>query len=113
MKKRKHGFITAPELIFLLTIAVIGMVVGYSVLQGALTEEYTDIAGSVGRTNQSFSGLDVTGNGMATTDAGAWGDQFDTWDYGTGTNNVNAVPVQPPVLIIQHSDLTQEQVPVP
>ena len=109
----RRGFITAPELIFLLTIGVIGMVVGYSILQASLNEEFTDIAGSVGRANQSYSALDVEGDNGLTTDAGAWGDRFDEWDYGTGTNNANSVPVQHPVLFIQHSDLTQEEVPVP
>ena len=103
------GFVTMPELIFLLTIGVIGMVVGYSVLQGSLNEEYADLAASVGAANQSWQGIGVDGNGQVSTDAGAWDDLFDLWDRGQDP----LLPIFPKVILFQTSALTQEQSPIP
>ena len=49
------GFIISAELTLVLTIAVIGMVVGLSHVALAVNEELSDVAQAIGSLNQSFS----------------------------------------------------------
>ena len=48
------GVILSAELVIILTIAVLGMVVGLSNLQHALTAEFTDLRGAFQSLNQSY-----------------------------------------------------------
>lgn len=84
----ESGFILSAELALVLTIAVIGMVVGLSHVAMAVNQELTDIAGAIGSLNQSYS---FTGykccpcqsGGNSSASAGSrFLDQVDTCDNG-------------------------------
>lgn len=49
------GFIISAELVLVLTIAVLGMVVGLSHVAMAVNEELSDIGQAIGSLNQSYS----------------------------------------------------------
>ena len=49
------GFIISAELTLVLTIAVIGMVVGLSHVAMAVNQELSDVAQAIGSLNQSYS----------------------------------------------------------
>ena len=49
------GFIISAELVLVLTIAVLGMVVGLSHITLALNQELNDVGQAIGALNQSFS----------------------------------------------------------
>jgi len=61
-----HGFVVSSELVLILTIGVIGLIVGLDSVQNAVVEELADIAAAVGSLNQSYTytGFNVTGTGM-------------------------------------------------
>lgn len=50
----EHGFIISAELVLVLTIAVLGMVVGLTAVRDAITNELNDLAHAFGAVNQSF-----------------------------------------------------------
>ena len=50
----EHGFILSAELILILTIAVLGMVVGLSHVALAVNQELTDVGQAIGSLNQSY-----------------------------------------------------------
>jgi hypothetical protein len=49
------GAIVATELIFVLTILIIGLVVGLKAVQSAVLNELEEVAGAIGSVSQSFS----------------------------------------------------------
>ena len=49
------GFVISAELTLVLTIAVIGIIVGLSHVAMAVNEELSDVAQAIGSLNQSFS----------------------------------------------------------
>lgn len=87
------GAVLSAELVLVLTIVVIGVLVGLKALQAAVVTELTDVAGAVGSLNQSYSygGIESCGAAVAgsafqdTTDGCA--DALDSLDL-----NVNATP---------------------
>ena len=56
------GFIVSGEIVFLFTITVIGLIVGWVHVRNAVTAELTDIGNSISALNQSYSF-----DGIATT----------------------------------------------
>ena len=86
------GFVISAELALVLTIAVIGMVVGLSHVAMAVNQELNDVAQAIGSLNQSFS---FTGfkccpcqsGGVSAASAGSrFLDTTDTCDNGTCTD---------------------------
>ena len=55
------GAIISSELVLLVTILVIGMIVGLKALQQAVVNELGDVAAAIGAINQSYSFGGVTG----------------------------------------------------
>jgi len=53
--KDDHGFVVSCELVLILTIGVIGLIVGLDSVQNAVVEELADIAAAVGSLNQSYT----------------------------------------------------------
>ncbi len=49
------GFVVSAELVLVLTIAVLGMVVGLASVRDSLTEELNDVSAAFGAVNQSFT----------------------------------------------------------
>ncbi len=54
----EHGFIISAELVLVMTIAVLGMVVGLAAVRDSITHELNDLSHAFGAVNQSYS---VTG----------------------------------------------------
>ena len=63
--KDESGFVVSSELVLVLTIAVIGMIVGLDSVQNAVVQELADVAAAFGSLNQSYtySGF-VSGSGL-------------------------------------------------
>jgi hypothetical protein len=51
----EHGFIISAELVLVLTIAVLGMVVGLTAVRDSVTQELNDLAHAFGAVNQSYN----------------------------------------------------------
>ena len=76
---KQAGFIMTAELILLVTVMVIGMIVGLVTMRDAATAEMEDVAEAIGQLDQSyaFDGL-KSANGTALVDGSAYGDAVDT-----------------------------------
>lgn len=70
------GFVVSAELVLVLTIAVLGMVVGLTAVRDAVTMELNDLAHAFGAVNQSFS---VSG-----LKKHRWDDEVHAWVAGFG-----------------------------
>lgn len=77
--RQQAGFIMTAELILLVTIMVIGMIVGLVTMRDAATAEMEDVAEAIGQLDQSyaFNGL-KSANDTAVVDGSAFGDAADT-----------------------------------
>lgn len=71
-----RGFIISAELVLVLTIAVLGMVVGLTAVRDAVVNELNDLAHAFGAVNQSYS---VTGLRKA-----RWWNEVHAWVAGFG-----------------------------
>jgi hypothetical protein len=86
------GFIISAELALVLTIGVIGMVVGLSHVAMAVNQELTDVACAIGSLNQSYSFTGYTccpckNNTASSYTAGSsYNDVKDICDCGTCTD---------------------------
>ena len=91
------GFIISAELVLVLTIAVIGMVVGLSHVALALNQELNDVAQAIGALNQSFSFVGfhcctLSNGSFASSVAGsAFSDSQDVCDC----SNLSIIPAIP------------------
>ncbi|PHS12718.1 MAG: hypothetical protein COA78_07990 [Blastopirellula sp.] len=65
----ERGFVQSTELILITVIAVIGLIVGLSVIRDSVTQELGDSAAAVGQVDQSYS-IDVPGNGHGDSTTG-------------------------------------------
>lgn len=72
----EDGFVISAELVLVLTIAVLGMVVGLAAVRDAVTHELNDLSHAFGAVNQSFS---VSGLKKF-----RWGDEVHAWIAGFG-----------------------------
>jgi len=54
LRKDDAGFIISAELVLVATVAVLGLVVGFSQVQNAVVSELNDVAHAVGSLNQSY-----------------------------------------------------------
>ena len=74
-KGKEEGFIVSVELIFIVTILVIGLIVGWVAIRNAVVAELHDVAEGVGAVDQSFvySGT----NGLIGVNAATAGSNFD------------------------------------
>ena len=53
--RRQAGFIMTSELILLVTIMVVGMIVGLVTMRDAATAEMEDVAEAIGQLDQSYA----------------------------------------------------------
>ena len=81
-----YGVILSAELVLILTIVVIGIVVGLSELQNAVASELDDVSNAIGKVNQSyfysgFSAAKKFGGGLKSATTGsAFTDRADDCD---------------------------------
>lgn len=52
--RKQRGFIVSAELIFIVTILVIGLIVGWVAIRNAVVAELHDVSEAIGAVNQSF-----------------------------------------------------------
>ena len=76
--RSQSGFIMTSELILLVTVMVIGMIVGLVTMRDAATAEMEDVAEAIGQLDQSyaFNGLKNAEN-TAVVDGSSFGDDAD------------------------------------
>ncbi|MFK7777493.1 MAG: Flp family type IVb pilin [Gimesia sp.] len=51
----ENGFVLSAELVIILTVAVLGMIVGLSYVQTAVVSELTDVSGAINSLNQNYA----------------------------------------------------------
>ena len=51
----ESGFVLSAELVIILTVAVLGVIVGLSYVQTAVVSEFTDVAGAINSLNQNYA----------------------------------------------------------
>jgi hypothetical protein len=77
------GFIVSAELLFLYTIAVLGLLTGMVAIRNAVIHEMVDVADSIGALDQSFTFKGLSGCAGNNTTAGS---AFDN-----SGNSINAI----------------------
>ena len=73
----EQGFIISVELILLATIAVIGLIAGWTAIRDAVVSEMSDVAGAVQDLNQGYAYFGVRGHSAST----AGSDYLDALDF--------------------------------
>ena len=75
------GFVITSELLIIVTIAVIGLIVGYVAIRDALVQELGDVAAAIGALDQTYyyTGVSNTCSG-AHTDGSSFVDARDMCD---------------------------------
>ena len=73
------GFVVSIELILIATIAVIGLITGYSAMRDGVVSELSDVAGAVQDLNQTYTFNGVAGHSAA-TDGSSFADALDFCD---------------------------------
>jgi Flp pilus assembly pilin Flp len=85
--KDENGFVVSSELVLILTIGVIGLIVGLDAVQNAVVTELSDIASAIGASNQSYSYDGWQQTTSSSTLASTAGSFFlDQLDAGDATN---------------------------
>ncbi len=82
----EQGFIISIELILLATIAVIGLIAGWTAIRDAIVSEISDVAGAVQDLNQGYSFFGVRGHSAST----AGSDYLDALDFCDSADDVVA-----------------------
>ena len=87
--RKQEGFVVSAELIFIVTILVIGLIVGWVAIRNAVVFELHDVAEAVGSLDQSyvFSGTNGLTGVVAATSGSVFTDAIDTTTAGD-----NALP---------------------
>ena len=79
------GFVITSELLLIVTIMVIGLIVGMVAVRDAVVTELGDVAAAIGTLNQTYSYFGVTNTCSGAWTAGSdFGDQVDRCDMQTG-----------------------------
>ena len=99
LAKDESGFVVSSELVLILTIGVIGLIVGLDSVQNAVVSELSDIASAIGSSNQTYQygGWQQIGSSstLASTAGSSFADQLDAGDAtnvsGMASNGVAAV----------------------
>ncbi len=75
---KQAGFVMTSELILIVTVMVIGMIVGLVTMRDAATAEMEDVAEAIGQLDQSyaFNGI-KSANNTAIVDGSSYGDAVD------------------------------------
>ena len=76
----ERGAIISAELIIILTVVVLALVVGWNAVAAALVGELTDVAGSLGSLNQSYSFRGVSAGEHATCSGSGFVDSGSTFN---------------------------------
>lgn len=93
----EDGAIISSELILVLTILVLGMIVGLATLRDSVVAELADLAAAIGSVNQSYSFAGLSGHSSSTAgsffvDATDFCEDGSTDDPGVFENCITLVP---------------------
>jgi len=75
-----NGFVISAELVLVLTIAVLGMVVGLHSVTSSVNNEFNDLSGAFGSLNQSYYFRGFAKSWHAAVSGSAYGDRGDFCD---------------------------------
>jgi Flp pilus assembly pilin Flp len=94
------GAVISAELVLVLTILVIGVIVGLSEVAVAVNTELNDISNAIGALDQSFSFTGFKADGgtakaKSATSGSAWNDSHDDCDGNTSCDLVCGPPTAP------------------
>jgi len=89
-----EGALLATEWVFVVTILVIGLVVGLKSVQSAVLNELEEVAGAIGALSQTYSYAGTSGCCGSFTNGSSYSDEVDTFNVraciggtdGTGEN---------------------------
>jgi hypothetical protein len=93
--KDEGGFVITSELLLIVTIAVIGLIVGFVAVRDAVVQELADVAAAIGALDQSYQYNGVTNTCSRTgTSGGQMVDDADECDQlavqsGTSADTIN------------------------
>jgi hypothetical protein len=92
--KEQDGFVITSELLLIVTILVIGLIVGMVAVRDAVVQELGDVAAAIGALDQSYqyNGVTSTCANGAFTSGGQFIDQPDACDADPD-NSTNAVRI--------------------
>ena len=81
----EDGFVVSAELVLVLTIAVLGTVVGLTAVRDSLSQELVDISDAFGAVNQTFNVVGISkakaaGKAHAAVGGFGWNDNADDCD---------------------------------
>ena len=82
------GFVVSNELLLIVTIAVIGLIVGFVAFRDAVVQELGDIAAAIGILDQSYRYHGVSDTNGVLTRGGSFADATDAGDLGQSAINV-------------------------
>jgi len=83
------GAIISAELVLLLTILILGMIVGLTSLRDGVIEELADVGAAIGSQNQSFILPNIFAR-SSSTGGSVFTDQPDFGDNAAGANAMNS-----------------------
>jgi hypothetical protein len=84
------GFVITSELLLIVTIMVIGLIVGFVAVRDAVVTELADVAAAIGALNQSYRFHGVTNTCSGTWTAGStFVDAVDACDLTTGAQGIS------------------------
>jgi Flp pilus assembly pilin Flp len=87
--KDEVGVVISAELVLILTLLVIGMIVGLTSLRDGVIEELADVGGAIGSQNQSFVFSSVFAH-PSSTGGSVFTDQLDFGDNGASPGAINS-----------------------
>lgn len=100
--RKQRGFIVSAELIFIITILVIGLLVGWVSIRNAVVAELHDVAEAVGSVDQSFEFSGT--NGLAGVNAQTDGSDFNDDVDGSSGTGIAAGDLDPVTVLAPAAD---------
>ena len=86
--KDDQGALIATEWVFVVTILVIGLVVGLKTVQQAVLNELEEVAGAIGAISQTYSYGGATGC-CASVNGSLYTDEINNWPIATCVQNID------------------------
>jgi hypothetical protein len=83
------GALIATEWVFMVTILVIGLVVGLKAVQSAVLNELEEVAGAIGALSQSYSFAGTSGCCGSFTNGSSYTDEVDTFNVSACANGAD------------------------
>jgi len=85
-----RGFVLSAELVIIMTIAVLGMIVGLNAVAKSVTQEMNDVSGAIGALDQSYFYTGLFKSWHAGVNGSGYIDRADACDCSTITGGTSA-----------------------